>query len=326
MFISFMDIIPHTEIDLTGLTDHEATALRTFHPPGYVKYCDELLGREEAARLLQAPGLPVYIRVNTLKADKGETLERLDSEGVTVKGVPSFAHTYRVLNHRRPLNLLESYREGLFAVQDKASALAGLVSAPEPGMTVLDACAAPGGKTGHLAQIMGGQGRILSLDFSERRLQIWKREMSRLGVMNATPILGDARKPRELPDVEADLVLVDPPCTGTGTFNRVPSAKWRLSQRSIDRMRAIQRRILYNCADHVRTGGSVVYCTCSITREENEMVIRDLLQVRPEFELAESTPRIGLPGMMGQDKAQRLYPHIHECNGFYLAKLIKRRA
>jgi 16S rRNA (cytosine967-C5)-methyltransferase len=191
-------------------------------------------------------------------------------------------------------------------------------------MTVLDVCAAPGGKTGHLAQLMENRGRILSMDFSERRLDIWRREMTRLGVENAVPVLGDARKPRAFPDVEADLVLVDPPCTGTGTFNRTPSGKWRLTSRSIDRMRLIQRKILYNCADHVAEGGSIVYCTCSVTAEENEMVIRDFLQVHGDFELVEAEPRLGLPGLMGQEYAQRLYPHIHRCNGFFLARLARR--
>jgi len=318
-----LDLIPHMEIQLEGLTADEATALRTFHPAWYVRYCTELLGREEALRLLQAPDPPNYIRLNSLRGSDEETVERLRAEGITLEEEPGLEHVLRVTDEPRPLNLLDAHGEGLFTVQDKASALAGLVAAPEPGMTVLDVCAAPGGKTGHLAQLMGNRGRILSLDFSERRLDTWRREMARLGVENAEPVLGDARKARAFPDVEADLVLVDPPCTGTGTFNRTPSGKWRLTSRSIDRMRLIQRRILYNCADHVVEGGSIVYCTCSVTAEENEMVIRDFLQVHGDFGLMESEPRLGLPGLMGQDEAQRLYPHIHGCNGFYLAKLAR---
>ena len=319
-----LDILPHLEIQLEGLPDDEATALRTFHPAWYVRYCTELLGREEALRLLQAPDPPTYIRVNTLKGSNEEIRERLRREGVELVEEPRLEHVLRVTDEPRPLNLLDAHRDGLFTVQDKASALAGLVAAPEPGMTVLDVCAAPGGKTGHLAQLMENRGKIHSMDFSERRLDIWRREMTRLGVENAVPVLGDARKTRAFPDVEADLVLVDPPCTGTGTFNRTPSGKWRLTSRSIDRMRLIQRRILYNCADHVAEGGSIVYCTCSVTAEENEMVISDFLQVHGDFELVEAEPRLGLPGLMGQDDAQRLYPHIHRCNGFYLAKLAKR--
>ena len=318
-----LDLIPHLEIQLEGFSDDEATALRTFHPAWYVRYCTELLGREEALRLLQAPDPPTYIRINSLKGAEEEILKSLRREGVELEGEPCLEHAFRVVDQTRPLNLLGAYREGLFTVQDKASILAGLVAAPEPGMTVLDVCAAPGIKTGHLSQLMGGRGLILSLDFSERRLEIWKREMARLGVENAVPVLEDARRPGAFPDVEADLILVDPPCTGTGTFNRVPSGKWRLSRRSIDKMMSIQRRILDNCAEHVREGGSIVYCTCSITREENEMVIQDFLQAHSDFELIEAEPRVGLPGLMSQAEAQRLYPHIHKCNGFYVVKLAR---
>ena len=274
-------------------------------------------------RLLQAPDPPTYVRTNPLRGAEEEILEGLGREGVEIEREPGMEHAFRVVEEPRPLNLLGAHEDGLFTVQDKASILAGLVAAPEPGMTVLDICAAPGIKTGHLAQMMEGRGSILSMDWSERRLEAWRREMARLGVENATPVLGDARKPGAFPDVEADLVLVDPPCTGTGTFNRSPSGKWRLTGRSIDRMRFIQRRILYNCGEHVVEGGSIVYCTCSVTVEENEMVIRDFLQVHPEFELVEAEPRIGLPGLLGQAEAQRLYPHIHRCNGFYVAKLTR---
>jgi 16S rRNA (cytosine967-C5)-methyltransferase len=317
-----LDLIPHLGTRLDGLPEDEATALMTFHPAWFVRYCSELLGREEALRLFQVPGLPTYIRMNSLKGANEESLEGLRREGVELEEA-GLEHAFRVVNRSRPLNLLEAYQEGLFTIQDKASVLAGLVAAPEPGMTVLDVCAAPGAKTSHLAQLMENQGRILSLDYSKRRLETWEREMARLGVENAEPVLGDARKPGAFPDVEADLVLVDPPCTGTGTFNRVPSGKWRLSRRSIDRMASIQLKILNNSAVHVREGGSLIYCTCSISREENEMVIRGFRSVNPAFYFVEASPRLGIPGLMGQSEAQRLYPHLHECNGFYLARLMK---
>jgi 16S rRNA (cytosine967-C5)-methyltransferase len=318
-----LDLIPHLEIRFEGLPEEEATALRTFHPAWYVSYCTELLGSKEALILLQALDPPAYVRINSLKGVEEEVLDGLGLEGVELEGEPGLEHVFRVVDKNRPLNLLESYREGLFTLQDKASTLAGVVAAPEPGMTVLDVCAAPGAKTSHLAQLMGNRGRILSLDSSERRLETWNREMARLGVENAEPVLGDARKPGAFPDVEADLVLVDPPCTGTGTFNHIPSGKWRLTRRSIDKMAFIQRKILENCADRVSEGGSLVYCTCSITLEENEMVIRGFMQANPGFDLVEAKPRLGLTGLMGQTEAQRLYPHIHRCNGFYLARLEK---
>ena len=318
-----LDLVHHLDINLQGLSCDEVIALRTFHPAWYVKYCSGLFGREEALRLLQAPDPHNYIRINSLKGAEKETLESLRQEGLGLESEPDLVQAFRVVEQERPLALMKAHMDGLFTVQDKASVLAGLVAAPWPGVTVLDVCAAPGGKTGHMAQLMENSGRILSMDSSERRLETWKREMARLGVKNAVPVLGDARKPKDFPDVEADVVLVDPPCTGTGTFNRIPSGKWRLTRRSISRMAIIQRRILDNCAEHVKQGGTLVYSTCSVTVEENELLINDFLQAHTGFKLVEAEPRIGAPGLMGQVEAQRLYTHIHRCNGFYIAKLVR---
>jgi len=313
-------LIPRLEIQWDELPRDEATALRTFHPPWYVRYCRELLGEEEAIRLLEAPVPPSYVRLNETKGEDEELLGRLRGEGVELEEA-GLKHVYRVTDQKKPLTFLDSHKAGFFTVQDKASALAGLVAAPAPGMTVLDVCAAPGIKTGHLAEMMGGEGRITSMDFSESRLESWKREMARLGVENATLVLGDAKRRGAFPDVEADLVLVDPPCTGTGTFGRAPSGKWRITKSSIGRMAGIQRRILNNCAGHVAAGGAILYCTCSVTVEENEYVVDSFLGDHPEFRLVDAVPRLGLPGLLGQEEAQRLYPHLHGCNGFYVARL-----
>jgi 16S rRNA (cytosine967-C5)-methyltransferase len=313
-------LIPRLEIRWEELPRDEATALRTFHPAWYVMYCRELLGEEEAIRLLEAPVPPSFVRLNEMKGEDEELLARLRGEGVELEEA-GLGHVYRVLDQARPLALLDSHREGLFTVQDKASALAGLIAAPAPGMTVLEVCAAPGIKTGNLAEMMGSEGRIYSMDFSESRLESWKGEMARLGVGNAAPVLGDAKRRGAFPDVVADLVLLDPPCTGTGTFGRVPSGKWRITRRSIGKMAGIQRRILNNCADHVAEGGAIVYSTCSVTVEENEMVVEGFLGAHPEFRMVDASPRLGLPGLLGQEGAQRLYPHLHGCNGFYVARL-----
>jgi 16S rRNA (cytosine967-C5)-methyltransferase len=313
-------LIPRLEIGWDELPRDEATALRTFHPAWYVRYCVELFGEEEAIRLLEAPIPPSYVRLNALKGEDEGLLGRLRGEGVELEPA-GLDHVYRVLDQDRPLTLLDSHKAGIFTVQDKASALAGFIAAPAPGMTVLETCAAPGIKTGHLAEMMGGEGRIFSMDFSESRLEAWKGEMARLGVGNATPVLGDAKRRGAYPDVEADLVLVDPPCTGTGTFGRAPSGKWRITKRSIGRMAGIQGRILNRCADHVAEGGAIVYSTCSVTVEENEWVVENFLGAHPEFKMVDASPRLGLPGLHGQDGAQRLYPHLHGCNGFYVARL-----
>jgi len=309
---------------LKGLRDEERVALSTYHPTWFVKYCFQLLGREEALKFLEnaLEISPAYIRVNTLKTSEEAALESIEKEGITLEKTQRLKHVYKVVKTRKPLMSTRSFRNGLFFIQDKASCLAIEVAGPKAGMTVLDICAAPGAKTTHLAQLMENKGNIYSIDYSKRRMKVWKRETKRMGAKIAFPILADLCK--TLPTkISADLVVLDPPCTSTGVFNKVPSAKWRLLKRSVLGMAKIQWEMLNQCAEHVKDGGFLVYSTCSITLEENEMLIERFLKWHPEFTLTKTSPRIGLPGLRGQTECQRLYPHIHECNGFFVAKLLK---
>jgi 16S rRNA (cytosine967-C5)-methyltransferase len=210
----------------------------------------------------------------------------------------------------------------LFYIQDKASCFATQAAAPKPGSKLFDVCAAPGAKTTYLAQLMQNQGSIVSVDFSKRRLKTWRQEVNYMGVTIAHAMTANACLPPPFIG-EVDLVVLDPPCTSTGVFAKQPSAKWRLSQNSIENMAEVQQQMITNCAQKVASGGYLTYSTCSITIEENEMVIEHFLKEHPNFHLVEIEPKLGLPGLRGLTQCQRLYPHIHECNGFFIAKLQK---
>jgi len=305
--------------------DEEKLALQTFNPTWFVKYCFKMLGRSEAINFLESTmkTMPTYLRLNTLKDSENIILKRIKSEGAEIEKVPKLKHTFKLLKSQTPLARMQSFREGLFYIQDKASCLAAEVANPKAGMTVLDVCAAPGAKTTYMAQLMKNQGEIYSVDYSRRRMNVWKREIQRMGVKNATPVVADACNPLPLSQ-EADLVVLDPPCTSTGAFSKTPSTKWRLTRRSVARMAEVQWKMLENCAKHVKEGGFLVYSTCSVTLEENEMLIEKFLKWHPTFALTETLPRIGLRGLRGQNQCQRLYPHIHECNGFFIAKLVRQ--
>jgi 16S rRNA (cytosine967-C5)-methyltransferase len=309
---------------LKGASDEKRIALQTFNPTWFVKYCFKLFGRGEAIAFLEGSvnPPPTYIRLNTLRASQEEILEKLALENVKLEKVERLKHAYKVTGTKQPLTRTMSFQEGLFYIQDKASCYAAEVADPKPKMTVLDVCAAPGAKTTYLAQFMQNQGLICSVDYSVRRMQIWRKEVFRMGVKIAEPVIADARG--FLPFVaEGDIVILDPPCTSTGVFGKLPSAKWRLTRHSIERMAGIQWQILANCAGKVRTGGVLVYSTCSVTVEENEMIIERFLKWHPEFSLVEINPKIGLSGLRGLVKCQRLYPHVHQSNGFFIAKLEK---
>lgn len=306
------------------VSDEKRIGLHTFHPEWYVKYCFGLFGRNRAMSMLEAgmQASPTYIRLNTLQFDEQTILEKLGEEGVKLKKVEQLRHIYSVVAVKIPLTKTASYEMGSFLVQDKASCLAAEIANPKPGTTILDICAAPGAKTSYLAQLMQNHGTIYSLDYSERRLSVWRSEIARMGVKIAEPVIADARNPLPL-TIEADMVILDPPCTSTGAFGKSPSTKWRITPYSIDRMAAIQRRMLDSCAENVKTRGCLVYSTCSVTVEENEALIEQFLKRHSDFSLVDAVPRIGLRGLRGLDKCQRLYPHLHQCNGFFIARLMR---
>ena len=309
---------------LQGLNEIEKVGLQTYHPTWFVKYCFKLLGRGEALKFLEksAQITPTYVRLNTLKAPEQSLLKSIEDEKVVLEKVPKLKHTYKLIETNKPLARTQSFRKGLFYIQDKASCLAAEIANPKQGNTVLDVCAAPGSKTTYLAQLMINSGEIISLDYSKRRIQVWKKETQLMGTTITHPVVADTRN--SLPvNISADLVILDPPCTSTGTFGKTPDAKWRLTKRSMLGMSKIQTEMIEQCALHVKEDGFLVYSTCSITLEENEMVIEKFLKLHPEFKLVKSTPNIGLPGLRGLTKCQRFYPHIHECNGFFVAKLQK---
>jgi NOL1/NOP2/sun family putative RNA methylase len=309
---------------MEGVSDVEKVSLQTFHPSWFIEYCFKLFGHDEAVAFLEGSMKmpPNYIRVNTLAAVEEAIVQKLAQEGVEIQKTAQLKFTYQVLSSKKPLNALPSYAEGLFYIQDKASCFATQAAAPKPGKTVFDICAAPGAKTTFLAQLMQNQGSIYSVDFSSKRMKTWKKETARMGTKNAEPLIVDARVSLPLQS-EADLVILDPPCTSTGVFAKQPSSKWRLSPNSIRNMSELQWQMINNCAEKVAKDGILAYSTCSITVEENEGIIERFLKEHPEFTLAEIEPKIGMPGLIGLTQCKRLYPHIHQCNGFFIAKLQK---
>jgi 16S rRNA (cytosine967-C5)-methyltransferase len=305
---------PRCELD-----EDERIALQTCNPLWFVRRTIRVFGRAFALKLLNRnlTQLPLYIRPNTLKAS-AQRAEQISKLFQAVK----LEQTENVLKLDRARGVLarsDFFKSGEFVLQDLASIVAGLVSSPARGAFVLDICAAPGNKTTHLAAIMGNEGEICSIDVSEKRLSHWVREINRTGVTIANSVLADAR---DIPTMKkADLVLVDPPCSNTGVFARNPDVKWMATSQRIDEFRMRQYSILNAAADHVRSNGTIVYCTCSVLPEENEFLIEDFLRSHHDFRLVPQLPFLGSPGLRGMNLCQRFYPHLHDCNGYFIAKM-----
>ena len=325
---SFLGILltQRPEVVLQQANDAARVGLQTFHPQWFVEYCFRVFGRREAIAILEASMCtpPLRMRLNTLKAKENEALEMLGRDGIEAEKIGQTKCLYKITKTGKPVTKTACFREGLIQVEDEADSFVAEAANPASGMTVLDVCCAPGKITTYLGQLMKNEGVLISIDYSKRRMLTWKKEVQRAGVKIAQPIIADARDPLPV-DLEADLVVLDPPCTGTGIFGRLPSLKWRLTPRSIDRMADIQWQMMTNCLRNVKPGGILTYSTSSITVEENEMIIERLLNQHPELSLLEIPSSTGLPGLRGLAKCQRLYPNVHHSNGLFCAKLLKNQ-
>ena len=301
---------------LSGLRDSERVALESHHPIWWVNYCFRVFGRGQAVAMLSSTPRPRYLRVNPLR-NSGRT--GLPKElGVLSKRLTKVLSTQGVYIVGGSLSAFAGFfSSGLLQMQDLASYLAVTAGDPRPREKVLDLCAAPGAKTAAIAQKMKNRGTVVSVDYSPVRMKGWKRETERLGVKIADPVIGDAA--RLSLHERFDLTLIDPPCTGTGVFDRNPRMKWHLSPQLIDRYSILQRRFLESAAKLVSEDGRILYCTCSLTIEENEHVIQGFLKSHPEFETRPVLEHDGSPGLMGLADCRRFYPHLDGTAGYFIA-------
>jgi 16S rRNA (cytosine967-C5)-methyltransferase len=240
-------------------------------------------GVDECVRLGQyfaAPG-PLWLRVNRLRTTREQLLEALP--GAEAGPDP---HSIRHLDHA-PVTSLPGYEAGHFSVQDLSSQRVAAMLNPQPGWTVLDRCAAPGGKSTHIAELMGDRGRVVACDVDEGRLTTVRLLAKRLGLTSIETVRLD--RDQAAPAGPYDAAVVDVPCSNTGVLHRRPEARWRIGPRDLAELVPLQTRLLLDAAARVKLGGVVVYSTCSIEPEENVGVVRAALKARPGLSLDQET-------------------------------------
>jgi 16S rRNA (cytosine967-C5)-methyltransferase len=297
------------------------------HPLWLVRRWIEEMGVEETLKVCaannQIPSL--VLRVNTLKIEKAGLIEKLRKTGL--KPFPTFFSEEGILvRDPPPTSELPRLKEGLYIIQDEASQLVTSILDPKPGERVLDACAAPGGKTSHIAQRMENRGEVYAVDISRAKLHLMEKLCRRLGIDIVTMIKGDAAKPLPVfKELEFDRVLADVPCSGFGTLWRNPDLKWRKLESDIARLSQLQISILNNLSVYVRWGGILVYSTCTVFHEENEDVVQKFLDGHPEFQpdqlsniLPEKNRSFIKSGYF------KTFPYRDEMNGFFVARLIRK--
>ncbi len=308
-------------------TDDRARQLAVLysHPEWLVRRWTGRFGAEttEAFLLANNHPAPLVIRTNTLRTTRKELKASLASEGV-IAVETQYSPVGLELVSGSGIQALSSYRKGWFMVQDQAAQLISLMLAPQPGEIVLDACAAPGGKAAHLAEIMQDRGMLIALDADAERIEKIHENIRRLGIAIIKTVQGDAVR---YTNEAFDKILIDAPCSGLGVLRRHPDGRWTKSVRTISDRRALQKQILKNCAGLLKPGGAFVYATCTTEPEENEDVIADFMHTRSrEFIIDDARPYLppAAAPLVGSDGFFRTFPHEPEMDGFFGVRIVRK--
>lgn len=300
----------------------KAIAILHSHPAWLVRRLLAQFGMEETIAISRANNMipPLALRVNTLKASRDQALAALAKDGIAAGPTPFSTDGIILTSPASGLRETPPYKEGLIRIQDEASQLISQIVAPKPGEKILDLCAGAGGKTLHLAALMENRGSITALDLHPERLRMLRAEAGRLGASIVETRTGDAAVPSEGFRKAFDRVLLDAPCSGLGTLRRNPEIRWRLVPADLSKCMNIQKLLLKSAAECVRPAGSLVYSVCTVTPEENEIVIDDFLRNHPDFKLI---PPANLPPALIDARGYfRTSPHLQGMDGFFAALLI----
>ncbi|WP_370104482.1 RsmB/NOP family class I SAM-dependent RNA methyltransferase [Winogradskyella sp.] len=252
----------------------------------------------------------VILRVNTLKTNKKDLQLKLQSEDIETEFLPDHPSALK-LKERANVFITEAFKNGWFEVQDASSQLVADFLDVKPGMKVVDACAGAGGKTLHLASLMENKGQVIAMDIYESKLKKLKIRARRNGVHNIEMKVIDSTKPIKKLHGKADRLLIDAPCSGLGVLRRNPDAKWKLEPAFIENIKKTQSEVLQQYSKMVKSGGKMVYATCSVLPSENEKQVEKFLstEVGKEFTFV---------------KEKRILAHESGFDGFYMALLEKK--
>ena len=294
------------------------------HPEWLINEWITYLGSHDIASLLAANNCqsPLVLRVNLLRADRDALLRSFKVQGVEALPTP-WSPQGIVVHSQVAIERLSGYREGFFQVQGEASQLITYLLDPHSGEKILDACAAPGGKTSHISERMNDIGQVTATDRSRTGVVKIEQNAMRLGLKSIRTIHADmTRQVAAAQDTAYDRVLVDAPCSGLGTLRSHPEIKWNRGIADILRLSKLQQKILRQAASYLKPEGVLVYSTCTLTPHENETVVSDFLACHGEFVLEDAARY--LPNQAKQLVKQKYFmamPHKHDTDGFFAARL-----
>jgi len=286
----------------------------------------EQLGIDETEQLCewlnQTP--TIDLRVNPLKVSIEEVEAAMRSHGVDVRRVPQLPQALRVVGGTGTIQQLPGFSEGWWTVQDSSAQLVSHLLDPQAGEVVIDACAAPGGKTTHIAELMGDQGTIWACDARASRLKRLKENAQRLQLQSIQICTGDSRQFSQFTNC-ANRVLLDAPCSGLGTLHRRPDIRWRVTPATVQELSVLQGELLEQAATWVKPEGVLVYATCTLHPQENEGIIQPFLTRHCHWQIEPPPPNSPLGAFSTPQGGLKVWPHRYQMDGFFMVRLLRRQ-
>ena len=304
------------------LPDNPITRLGIQHsfPDWIVETWLEQLPIEEVNRLLawfnQSP--KIDLRVNILQTTIEEVESAFKAADISINRIPGLPQGLR-LESAGAVTDLPGYKQGWWVIQDSSAQLVTHLLDPQPGETIIDACAAPGGKTTHIAELMGDNGHIIASDRAAKRLNKVRENAARLHLQSIQIEVGDSCDKSEFANI-ADRVLLDAPCSGLGTLHKRPDIRWRQTSQAIEELFELQRKLLEQAATWVKPKGILVYATCTLNILENEKVIQSFLEQHSNWSIQSPTDEITKSWATSEGWI-KVYPHRHDMDGFFMVRL-----
>ena len=301
-------------------------AIEHSHPQWLVEKWLDYFGCDETVALIKANNeiAPLVLRVNSCRSSRKALLALLSKSGVSAVAT-RWSPVGISVKSSSPVNQLPGFQEGLFQVQGEASQLVSYLLSPEKGERVLDACAAPGGKTTHIAELMADTGELIALDKSEKGIEKIRENVARLGLASVCAAKTDVSLglPVEYRS-PYDRILVDAPCSGLGTLRSHPEIKWHRNETDIKRLSHLQENIVDRVVHYLKPGGVLVYSTCTLNKDENENIVEDFLEHHKEFVLDDAAGYLpGDASSLVRGSYYMTLPHRHNTDGFFAARMRK---
>jgi 16S rRNA (cytosine967-C5)-methyltransferase len=262
----------------------------------------------------------IDLRINPLKTTIEEVENALKSADILVKKIPHLPQALRLIGSVGAIQKLPGFKEGYWTVQDSSAQMVTHLLDPQPGETIIDACAAPGGKTTHIVELMQDSGKVWACDRTPSRLKKLQENAQRLDLKSIEICTGDSRNFPQFTNV-ADRVLLDVPCSGLGTLHRHADARWRQTPENVKELSILQRELLDSASKYVKIGGILVYSTCTLHPLENEQVIQDFLASDANWQIELPATNSPIYSFVTPSGWIKVLPHREQMDGFFMVRL-----